>query len=66
MADTNDVQSYKIEKEDTQGIEKFLAEQKEDNRWEEANNEHNMLMICYALTQMRAERKYISGFGAVR
>eukprot|EP00972_Heterocapsa_arctica_P099711 14711213-Heterocapsa_arctica.AAC.1 len=25
-----------------------------------------MLMICYALTQMRTERKYISGFGAVR
>eukprot|EP00972_Heterocapsa_arctica_P070439 10405074-Heterocapsa_arctica.AAC.1 len=66
VAHTYDVQKYKIEKSHTHGIEKFLEEQKEEKRWKEANNEHNMLMICYALTQIRTERKYISGFGAVR
>eukprot|EP00972_Heterocapsa_arctica_P016472 2430936-Heterocapsa_arctica.AAC.1 len=25
-----------------------------------------MMMVCYEMTQIRAERKYISGFGAVR
>eukprot|EP00972_Heterocapsa_arctica_P046718 6895776-Heterocapsa_arctica.AAC.1 len=64
VADTYDVQKYKIEKSHTQGIEKYLEEQKEEKTWKEANNEQKMLMICYALTQIRAERKYISGFGA--
>eukprot|EP00972_Heterocapsa_arctica_P094881 13992375-Heterocapsa_arctica.AAC.1 len=66
VADTYDVQNYKIEKSHTQGIEQFLEEQKEKKRWKEATNEQKMMMACFAMTQIRAERKYISGYGAVR
>eukprot|EP00972_Heterocapsa_arctica_P088460 13042870-Heterocapsa_arctica.AAC.1 len=43
-ADTNDVKNYKIQKSHTQGIESFLEEQKEKNRWKEATNEQKMMM----------------------
>eukprot|EP00972_Heterocapsa_arctica_P002376 344261-Heterocapsa_arctica.AAC.1 len=49
---------YSMTKTETKGIEKFLSDQKEKRRWKEANNN--------ALSTMKEERKYISGFGAVR
>eukprot|EP00972_Heterocapsa_arctica_P088252 13013484-Heterocapsa_arctica.AAC.1 len=64
VADTYDVKNNKIEKSHTQGIERFLEEQKDKKRWKEATDKHNMMMVCYQMTQIRAERKYISGFGA--
>eukprot|EP00972_Heterocapsa_arctica_P016183 2386149-Heterocapsa_arctica.AAC.1 len=57
---------YSMTKAETKGIEKFLKEQKEKRRWKEANNNQKMLMIYSALSTMKEERKYISGFGAAR
>eukprot|EP00972_Heterocapsa_arctica_P062858 9272596-Heterocapsa_arctica.AAC.1 len=46
----------------------WMEQMKDDKRWTEATTEMMLLMVCHHLSQttMKAERKYISGFGAVR
>eukprot|EP00972_Heterocapsa_arctica_P069039 10202173-Heterocapsa_arctica.AAC.1 len=68
IADAHEVQTFKTEKKHTQGMEDWLTQMKDEKRWTEATDELKMLRVCYHLSQsqMKAERKYISGFGAVR
>eukprot|EP00972_Heterocapsa_arctica_P026653 3923585-Heterocapsa_arctica.AAC.1 len=66
MIETHALEKYQMTKTETKGIDKFLAEQKEKRRLKEANNNQRLMIIYSALSEIKAERKYISGFGAAR
>eukprot|EP00972_Heterocapsa_arctica_P061039 9001624-Heterocapsa_arctica.AAC.1 len=66
VIESKNKEQWKCGRSDITGIEKFIADQKEKKAWKEATNNQKLIQICSALSEMKDERHYVSGFGAVR